>query len=121
MAADRERILFVCTAAERRSKAAEDLYREDERYEVKSAGVAKWAKKPLTLDLLLWADRMFVMEEGAHRLQIKHDFPWAPVPRIEVLDIEDKWPHAHHPELVDLLKRRLKRYLGLPRPEPKAP
>lgn len=114
-AADRERILFVCTAAERRSKTAEDLYRDDERYEVKSAGVAKFAAERLTLDLLLWADRVFVMEEDRHRLQIRHDFPWAQLPRIEVLDIEDRWPRGD-PELVDLLTRRLKRYLGLPQP-----
>ena len=76
--------------------------------------MAKFTKKPLTVDLLLWADRVFVMEEGAHRLQIKRDFPWARLPRIEVLDIEDKWPHDD-PELVDLLTRRLKRYLGPPR------
>ena len=98
----------------RRSKTAQDLYQHDERYEVKSAGVAKFATEPLTDDLLLWADRVFVMEESAHRLRIRHDFPWAQLPRIEVLDIEDKWPHDD-PELVDLLTRRLKRYLGPPR------
>jgi len=41
--APRERILFVCTANVDRSRTAEDLYRADERYEVRSAGVAPFA------------------------------------------------------------------------------
>jgi len=52
----RERILFVCTANQDRSPTAERLYREDPRYEVRSAGVAPFANTRLTLDLLLWAD-----------------------------------------------------------------
>ncbi len=109
----------------RRSQTAQDLYQHDERYEIRSAGVtsagvAKRAEEPLTHDLLLWADRVFVMEEGAHRHQIKREFPWTQLPRIEVLDIEDKWARGDA-ELVKLLTRRLKRYLGRPGPEPKAP
>jgi len=104
----------------RRSKTAQDLYQHDERYEVKSAGVAKFATEPLTDDLLLWADRVFVMEEGAHHQAIRCRFSWAQVPRIEVLDIEDKWPRGD-PELEKLLTRRLKRYLGLPRPRAEGP
>ena len=59
----RERILFVCTANVDRSRTAEDLYADDPRYEVRSAGTAPFATLPLTRDLLLWADRVFVMNE----------------------------------------------------------
>ena len=36
----REHVLFVCTANRDRSRTAEDLYRADPRYDVRSAGVA---------------------------------------------------------------------------------
>ncbi len=110
-----ERILFVCTANVDRSRTAEDLYRDDDRYEVRSAGVAPFATVPLTRDLLLWADRVFVMneEEDQHRTIIRIRFPDVDRPIVD-LDIEDRWRRGDS-ELVALLLRRLKPYLGPPR------
>jgi predicted protein tyrosine phosphatase len=110
-----ERILFVCTANVDRSPTAEDLYRDDERYEVRSAGVAPFATEPLTRDLLLWADRVFVMNEreDQHRTLIRIRFPDVDRPLVD-LDIEDRWVRGD-PELVGLLLRRLRPYLGAPR------
>jgi protein-tyrosine phosphatase len=113
--APRERILFVCTANVDRSRTAEDLYREDERYEVRSAGVAPFATVPLTRDLLLWADRVFVMNEheDQHGTLIRVRFPDVDRPVLD-LDIEDRWSRGD-PELVTLVLRRLRPYLGSPR------
>jgi predicted protein tyrosine phosphatase len=110
-----ERILFVCTANVDRSPTAEDLYREDDRYEVRSAGVAPYATVPLTRDLLLWADRVFVMNESEdqHRTIIRIRFPDVDRPLVD-LDVEDRWRRGD-PELVGLLLRRLKPHLGAPR------
>jgi predicted protein tyrosine phosphatase len=108
----REHILFVDTANHDRSKTAEDLYEDDERYEVRSAGMADFATVALTPDLLLWADRVFVMEDD-HRTAIRHRFPWLPIRDVQVLNIENYWPRGD-PELVHLLLRRLKRFLGPP-------
>ena len=110
-----ERILFVCTANVYRSQTAEDLYRGDERYEVLSAGVAPFATVPLTRDLLLWADRVFVMNEreDQHRTLIRIRFPDVDRPLVD-LDIEDRWRRGD-PELVTLLLRRLRPHLGAPR------
>jgi predicted protein tyrosine phosphatase len=113
--APRERILFVCTANVDRSRTAEDLYRADERYEVRSAGVASFATVRLTLDLLLWADRVFVMNEREdhHRTFIRVYFPSVVRP-VTDLDIEDRWPRGD-PELKKLILRRLRPHLGPPR------
>jgi predicted protein tyrosine phosphatase len=113
--APRERILFVCTANVDRSRTAEDLYRHDDRYEVRSAGVAPFATVVLTRDLLLWADRVFVMNEreDQHRTLIRIRFPDVERPLVD-LDVEDRW-HRGAPELVTLLKRRLRPHLGAPR------
>jgi protein-tyrosine phosphatase len=110
----RERILFVCTANVDRSRTAEDLYRHDERYEVRSAGVAPFATVVLTRDLLLWADRVFVMNEreDQHRTLIRIRFPDVDRPLVD-LDVQDRW-HRGDPELVRLLTRRLRPHLGAP-------
>jgi predicted protein tyrosine phosphatase len=117
----RERILFVCTANIDRSRTAEDMYRDDERYEVRSAGVAPFATVVLSRDLLLWADRVFVMSErdDQHRTLIRIRFPDVDRPIID-LDIEDRW-HRGDPELVARLTRRLRPHLGAPRSRPQAP
>ena len=111
----RERILFVCTANVDRSRTAEDLYEADERYDVRSAGVAPFATVVLTRDLLLWADRVFVMNEreDQHRTLIRIRFPDVDRPVID-LDVEDRWVRGD-PELVALVLRRLRPHLGSPR------
>jgi len=110
----RERILFVCTANVDRSRTAEDLYRHDDRYEVRSAGVAPFATVVLTRDLLLWADRVFVMNEreDQHRTLIRIRFPDVERPVVD-LDVEDRWQRGD-PALVKLLTRRLRPHLGAP-------
>jgi len=115
----RERILFVCTANVDRSRTAEDLYRDDPRYEVRSAGTAPFATTPLTRDLLQWAERVFVMSErqDRHHTQIKLRFPDVDVPVID-LDVEDRWPRGD-PELVRRVLRSLRPHLGAPQATPR--
>jgi predicted protein tyrosine phosphatase len=112
----RERILFVCTANRDRSRTAEDLYAEDPRYEVASAGTWRHATTPLSRDLLLWADRIFVMceREDGHRSQIEARFPDVRCPIVD-LDIADRsdWLRDH-PELRRCLLERLEPHLGRP-------
>jgi predicted protein tyrosine phosphatase len=110
----RERILFVCTANIDRSPTAEDLYSHDPRYEVRSAGLAPFATVPLTRELLLWADRVFVMneDEDQHCTLLRIRFPEIDRPVVD-LDVRDLWRRGH-PELVALLRRRLRPYLGVP-------
>jgi predicted protein tyrosine phosphatase len=110
----RERILFVCTANVDRSRTAEDLYRGDERYEVQSAGTAPFATRPLDRELLLWADRIFVMceREDRHQTLIKLRFPDVQREIID-LDVEDRWVRGD-PELVRRLIKKLTPHLGRP-------
>jgi predicted protein tyrosine phosphatase len=112
---NRERILFICTANIDRSRTAEDLYGEDPRYEVRSAGLAAFATVRVSRELLQWADRIFVMNEreDAHATQIKLRFPGPTGPVVD-LDIEDRWRRGH-PELVSRLRRKLGPHLGSPR------
>jgi predicted protein tyrosine phosphatase len=112
----RQHILFVCTANVDRSRTAEDLYAGDERYEVRSRGVARFATNELTRDDLDWAHLIFVMNESEdqHRTLIQMRFGKVNRPIID-LDIEDRWRRGD-PELVGLLRRRLRPHLGAPAP-----
>ena len=116
-ATHREHILFICTANVDRSRTAEDLYRDDERYEVRSRGVARFATKELTRDDLDWAHRVFVMNESEdqHRTLIQMRFGKVNRPIVD-LEIEDLWRRGD-PELRRLLLRRLRKHLGAPRKE----
>jgi predicted protein tyrosine phosphatase len=109
-----EHILFVCTANVDRSRTAEDLYRSDPRYTVRSAGVAPFATVRVTRELLLWADRVFVMSErdDQHQTLIQMRFPDVTRPTVD-LDVPDRWSRGD-PELVALLRRRLRPHLGPP-------
>ena len=116
----RERILFICTANIDRSRTAEDLYREDPRYEVQSAGVAPYATTPVDRDLLRWADRVFVMceREDRHQTLLKLRFPEVDRPVVD-LDIEDRWMRGEA-ELVRRILKALRPHLGAPqKPEGK--
>jgi predicted protein tyrosine phosphatase len=110
----REHVLFVCTANRDRSRTAEDLYRDDPRYEVRSAGVAPFATVRVDDELLLWADRVFVMNEreDGHRTFLRMQFPRLERPTVD-LDVPDLWPRGHL-DLVALLLRRLRPHLGPP-------
>ena len=121
---EREHILFICTANIDRSRTAEDLYRGDPRYEVRSAGTAPFATTPVTRELMQWADRVFVMceREDRHQTHLKLRFPEMDRPIVD-LDVEDRWVRGH-PELVRRVLKSLRRHLGAPRraePEGEAP
>jgi predicted protein tyrosine phosphatase len=111
----RERILFICTANVDRSRTAEDLYRDDPRYEVRSAGVAPFATRAVTRELVLWADRVFVMNEREdhHATILRVRVPDVDRPVID-LNVPDRWRRGD-PELVSILRRSLAPYLGPPR------
>lgn len=112
----RQRILFVCTANVDRSRTAEDLYSRDPRYEVLSAGTAAYARTPVTREILLWADRVFVMSErqDRHGTLLRQRFPEVEKPMVD-LDVEDRWRRGD-PELVTRLLKSLRPHLGLPEP-----
>jgi predicted protein tyrosine phosphatase len=113
--ARRERILFLCTASVDRSPTAADLYAADPRYEVRAAGLAPFARVPVDRELVAWADRIFVMDERreGHLTLLRVRFPDLRRTVVD-LDVEDRWRRGS-PELVRLLRRRLRPHLGSPK------
>ena len=102
------KILFICNANLQRSPTAEEIFKHE--YDVKSAGISELARKPLTAELLEWADIVFVMEDW-QRSYISEKFPKLYLKKkIISLNIPDIY-YFMDDGLVKLLKERVKKYL----------
>jgi predicted protein tyrosine phosphatase len=100
------KILFVCTANKLRSPTAQAVFAEHPGIEARSAGLDASAPRPLTDQLVLWADRLFVMDQRHRniiRRRFKHSLGSRPV---IVLGIPDEYSFMQA-ELVALLKERV--------------
>lgn len=98
----RLRVLFVCAMNKQRSVTAEQLYRNDARLEVRSAGVRADANRRVSEADLQWADIVFCMERD-HQTWITTRFEGLALPRIDVLDIPDEY-ECMDPQLQEILR-----------------
>jgi predicted protein tyrosine phosphatase len=104
------KVLFVCTANRLRSPTAEAVFRDEPGLEVRSAGLDSACPRPLTAELVYWAERLFVMERGQRdkvRRRFRDALDGKPV---IVLGIPDDYEYMQ-PELVALLKSRVREFL----------
>ena len=102
--------LFVCSQNRLRSPTAEQIFADDDRIEVSSAGTNHDADSPLTDELIEWADVVVAMEK-AHRSKVRqrHRRTLAGK-RIICLDIPDDYSFMD-PALIRLLRTRMARHL----------
>jgi predicted protein tyrosine phosphatase len=104
-------VLFVCSRNQLRSPTAEQLFSGWPGIEVASAGLDPAALEPITPELLLWADLIFVMEK-VHRRKLSAKFgAHVNRQRVVCLDIADDYEYME-PALVELLKKRVTPHLG---------
>jgi len=106
-----KKVLFVCTGNFDRSPTAENIYKNVKGLEVKSAGISVVAQKPISKELVEWADVIYAMEELHKRVIVTLD-PSAKN-KIMVLDIPDIY-NRDQPELIKLLKQKLDQSLLQP-------
>lgn len=107
------KILFVCSENRLRSPTAEALFSARDGIEAVGAGTNPYAGRPVTAELIGWADLVLVMEER-HRQQLEKRFPAAVRgKKIGVLDIPDIFPRMD-PLLIALLEARVPGYLRMP-------
>jgi predicted protein tyrosine phosphatase len=100
------KILFVCTVNRMRSATAHAIFKDDPRFEVKSAGTDKSANVVISADLLGWADSIIVMEKH-HRNFIRREFPEIyKDKKIVCLYIEDNYDYMQQ-DLIDVLKEKV--------------
>ena len=101
----RLKVLFVCAMNKQRSATAEQIYRNDPRLDVRSAGVRSDANRRVSEGDLKWADIVYVMEREQQRW-IRTRFEELELPEIDVLDIPDDFEYMD-PELQQMLKQLL--------------
>jgi predicted protein tyrosine phosphatase len=111
------RVLFLCSAGLLRSPTAAAIFASPPyNWNTRAAGVsAEYALIPATLPLLMWADRVFMMEED-HMVGLKRIFSTrldrlvkekdAGEDFFTVLDIPDQFEYRSE-ELVDLLRTKI--------------
>ncbi|MBV7264976.1 low molecular weight protein tyrosine phosphatase family protein [Erythrobacter ani] len=102
--------LFVCGKNKLRSPTAENLFADVNGIATLSAGINRDSEEPLSDELIEWADIIFVMEH-AHRKKVLGQFcAGLDGKRVVVLDIADDYDFMA-PELVRLLRKRMRRWL----------
>ncbi len=102
--------LFVCSRNKWRSLTAETIYKNTSQNLVKSAGTEPSARVRVTEKLIHWADLIFVMEKH-HQQRLNENFESAVSDKeIIILNIPDEY-HYMDPELIEMLKSSVDRYL----------
>jgi predicted protein tyrosine phosphatase len=104
-------VLFVCDANMLRSPTAEKLYSGVPGLLVKSAGLNSDVVVPVTLELVAWADIVFVMERRQRNKLHKLIGDLYDSREVVCLYIPDEYA-LMDPVLVHLLKEKLSPYLG---------
>ena len=110
-------VLFVCSQNRLRSPTAEQVFASHPGVECASAGTNNDADNPLTVELVEWAEIIFVMEK-AHRNKLNSKFRrHLANKRIICLDIPDEYEYMD-PGLVRLLKAKVSPFLPVSYAEP---
>lgn len=107
--AEKQKLLFVCTANMDRSPTAEGLFRSHAFYEARSCGTSAFAQTPVDEGQLNWADVVICMEEH-HRQALALRFPEVQHMEVHVLDVPDIYARGEA-VLVDVLRAKLAPWL----------
>ncbi|MEO8671966.1 MAG: low molecular weight protein tyrosine phosphatase family protein [Tahibacter sp.] len=103
-------VLFICTQNRLRSPTAEQVFADWPGVETQSAGLGNDAGNPVSPELLVWADLIFVMEK-AHRNKLATKFrAHLKGKRVVCLDIPDDYAYMD-PALIQLLRQKVPRFL----------
>jgi predicted protein tyrosine phosphatase len=106
-----KKLLFICSQNRLRSPTAEAVFSKWPNVEAMSAGLNHDAELRVSVEMIEWADAIFVMEP-AHKKKLSKQFN-GPLKgkRIIVLGIPDEYDYMQK-ELVQLLEAKVPRYLS---------
>lgn len=105
-----QHVLFLCTQNRLRSPTAEQVFADWPGVETASAGLGNSADTPVSVELLAWADLIFVMEQ-VHRRRLAQRFgAHLKDKRVICLGIPDDYDFMDA-ALVELLQRKVTPFL----------
>jgi predicted protein tyrosine phosphatase len=102
---ERPNILVVCGRNKKRSRTAEHIFKNDNRFNIRSAGLSPKSDRKISENDLNWADLVFVMETN-QRSKIWEVYSHVEMPNIEILHIPDDYEFMDE-ELVEILNERI--------------
>jgi len=108
---ERPNILVVCGRNKKRSRTAEYIFKNDNRFNIRSAGLSPKSDRKISENDLNWTDLVFVMETG-QRAKIRDIYKHLELPEIENLNIPDDYEFMDE-ELVSLLTDRINESLRI--------
>lgn len=103
-------ILVLCGRNKKRSRTAEFIFKNDPRFNIRSAGLSPKSERKISENDLNWAHLVFVMETE-QRAKIWTQYRHLELPNIEVLHIPDDYEFMDE-ELVEMLTDRINNSLS---------
>ena len=94
--------LVVCGQNKRRSRTAEYIYKNDQRFNIRSVGLSPKSKRKIQESDINWATLILTMEDR-QTSRIQEQFRYLKLPSIETLYIDDVYDYLQ-PELIQLIK-----------------
>ncbi|WP_439582609.1 low molecular weight protein tyrosine phosphatase family protein [Dyadobacter bucti] len=107
----RPNLLVICGRNKRRSRTAEHIFKNDSRFNIRSAGLSPQSNRKISESDLNWADQVLVMEAD-QKTKIRKVYQHLELPPIEILDIADDYEFMDE-ELVDTLKVKINSLLAI--------
>jgi protein-tyrosine phosphatase len=98
-------LLVVCGRNKKRSRTAEYIFKNDNRFNIISVGLSPKSERRISERDLIWADLIFVMERR-YGSRISGTYRHLKLPKIEVLHIKDEFEFMDD-ELVQILTDRI--------------
>ena len=108
---NRPHILVVCGRNKKRSRTAEHIFKNDNRFNIRSAGLSPKSDRKISENDLTWANLVFVMESD-QRAKIRDIYSHLELPEIEVLHIADDYEFMDE-ELVEMLTVKINDALNI--------
>ena len=104
------KLLFICSRNQWRSRTAEDIFKNVDGLEVRSAGTSSSARIKVNEKLIEWADIIFVMEKHHKQILNQKYSSFMNDKVIIILEIPDEYQYMDS-ELIDILEIGVQPYL----------
>lgn len=101
--------MVVCGRNKRRSRTAEYIFKNDNRFNIRSVGLSPKSERQIKEKDLVWADSILVMEQGQGS-RIRKTYRLMEIPPIESLGIADDFEYLE-PSLIEMLAERINAFL----------
>jgi predicted protein tyrosine phosphatase len=102
---NRPNLLIVCGRNKRRSRTAEFLFKNDNRFSIRSAGLSPKSDRKISEKDIHWANLILVMENN-QRSKIREIYRHLEIPKIEILNIPDDYQFMNE-ELIGILTEKI--------------